>query len=84
MYQVTVEADDGTDMNSRKVTVRVMDVDEAIVGDTLLDRYDVDKDGLEKSEVITAIRDYIRADIGDPNAISKADVIRLIRIFIRS
>ena len=83
-YMVTVKADDGTYMDTHEVTVRVMDVDEAIVGDALVDKYDVDNDGIEKSEVITAIRDYIRADIGDPNAISKADVIRLIRIFIRS
>ena len=80
MYQVTVEADDGTDMDSRDVTVRVMDVDEAIVGDTLLDRYDVDKDGLQKSEVLKAINDYLFG-VG-VDAISKADVLKLINIYL--
>ena len=83
-YMVTVKADDGTYMPTHEVTVRVMDVDEEISGDALVDKYDVDNDGIEKSEVLTAIRDYIRADIGDPSAISKADVLRLIRIYIRS
>jgi hypothetical protein len=40
VYQVTVEANDGTDMDTHVVTVTVTDVDEAIVGDTLLDTYD--------------------------------------------
>ena len=84
MYQVTVEAGDGTNMDTQEVAVTVTDVVDEPVGDTLVDRYDVDNDGIEKSEVLTAIREHLRADIGDPNAISKADVIRLIRIYIRS
>ena len=51
----------------------------------LLERYDTDpKNGeIDKSEVITAIRDYLRATPSDPDATSKADVIKLIRLFIR-
>ena len=67
-------------MATHDVTVRVMDVDEAIVGDTLLGRYDVDKDGLEKSEVLKAISDYLFDEGAQP--ISRADVLRLIAIYL--
>ncbi len=76
-YEVTVTARRGTDSDSRDVRVTVTDVEETTTGDPLVDRYDVDGDGIEKSEVIAAIRNY-RAD---PTDTSKADVIRLIRLY---
>ena len=80
VYEVTVEAGDGTNMDTQDVTVTVTDVDEATVGDSLVDRYDVDNDGLEKSEVLKAINDYLFGE-GD-EAISKTDVLRLINIYL--
>ena len=80
-YMVTVEAGDGTNMDTQDVTVTVTNVDDVvIVGDALVARYDVDKDGLEKSEVLQAINDYLFG-VGD-EAISKADVLRLINIYL--
>ena len=85
-YMVTVKADDGTYMDTHEVTVRITtDVVEMPVTDgTLLERYAGDDGILQRGEVITAIRDHIRATPSDPNAISKVDVIKLIRLFIRS
>ena len=81
VYQVTVEAGDGTNMDTQDVTVTVTDVDDlVIVGDALVARYDVDKDGLGKSEVLQAINDYLFGE-GD-EAISKTDVLRLINIYL--
>ena len=50
-------------------------------GDPLLARYDVDGDGIEKSEVIAAINDYLDGGEGAP---TKADVIRLINLYLDS
>ena len=81
VYQVTVKAADGTYMDTQDVTVRVMDVDEAIVGDTLLDRFDADKsEMIEKDEVIQAINDYLDSVEG----VSKKDVIDVINLYLDS
>ena len=81
VYQVTVEAGDGTNMDTQAVTVTVTNVeDDEPVGDPLVVRYDVDNDGLEKSEVLKAINDYLFGE-GD-EAISKTDVLRLINIYL--
>ena len=51
-------------------------------GDPLVARYDANNNGeIEKSEVITAINDYLFPQAGvDP--ISKAEVIRLINLYL--
>ncbi len=49
-------------------------------GDPLVVRYDANADGeIERSEVITAINEYLD---GGPNAPTRADVIRLINIYL--
>ena len=81
VYMVTVEADDGTNSNTLDVTVTVTDVDDAISGDTLLERYDADKSGaIEKPEVIVAINDYLFG-VGDA-AITKDEVIKVINLYL--
>ena len=52
----------------------------AEAGDALLDRYDVDGDGIEKTEVLKAINDYLFGE-GD-EAISKPEVLRLINLYL--
>ena len=80
-YMVTVKAADGTYMARRDVTVRVTEVEEATVGDTLLDRYDEDKSGMiEKDEVIQAIDDYLDSVVG----LTKQDVIDVINLYLDS
>ena len=56
-YMVTVNADDGTYMGTRDVTVRVRDVDEATVGDSLLAKYDNNPQNgrIDRDEVLDAI-----------------------------
>ena len=79
-YSVTVTASDGTDEDTITVAITVTDMDDEPVGDALVARYDVDKDGLEKSEVLKAINDYLFG-VG-AEAISKIDVLRLINIYL--
>ncbi len=79
VYMVTVEANDGTNDASRDVMVTVTDVEETGTGDALVDRYDTDNNGLDRSEVIRAINDYL--DEGE-NAPTRADVIRLINLYL--
>ncbi len=80
VYSVTVTANDGTNTAMHPVTVTVTDVEETGTGDALVDRYDADTNGtIEKSEVVTAIDDYLD---GGENAPSKADVIRLINLYL--
>ena len=81
-YMVTVKAEAGGEMAMQPVTVTVTNVDETTEPepDTLMERYDTNKDGeIQKSEVITAINDYLFGDVG---IISKADVIRLINLYL--
>ena len=76
VYEVTVEADDGTNTDSRAVTVTVTDVEDA--EPDLLTSYDAnDNDKIDKAEVYTAIDDLI-----DHGLITKADVYALIDLFI--
>ena len=73
-YMVTVKAEAGGEMGMQPVTVTVNNVDETTEPepDTLMERYDTNKDGeIQKSEVITAINDYL---FGEGGIISKADV----------
>ena len=80
VYELTVEADDGTYEASRDVRITVTDVDETSADDALVGRYDANNDGeIEKSEVITAINDYLD---GGANAPTKPDVIRLINLYL--
>jgi len=75
--RVTVTYDDGH--GAGKSLEPMITANPVIAGDPLVVRYDADKDGaIGKSEVIQAIRDYLRA--GDP---TKADVIKLIRLYLR-
>ena len=81
-YMVTVKAEAGGEMAMMDVTVTVTNVDETTEPepDTLMERYDTNKDGeIQKSEVITAINDYLFGEVG---IISKADVIRLINLYL--
>ena len=87
-YMVTVTATDPDGANdSIMVTIMVTDVDEGDPVDPvdpvdpLVARYDANNNGeIEKSEVITAINDYLFPE-GDAT-ISKADVIRLINMYL--
>ena len=74
-YSVTVTASDDEDSATVMVTIMVTDVDEEV---TLLERYDTDNNGLDKSEVLKAINDYLFGT-GD-DTISKADVLELINL----
>ena len=49
-------------------------------GDALLDRYDLNNNGIEKTEVLKAINDYLFGK-GD-EAISKPEVLRLITLYL--
>ena len=49
-------------------------------GDPLVDRYDLNNNGIEKSEVLKAINDYLFPEGGE--AISKAEVLRLINLYL--
>ena len=83
-YAVTVTATDGDNASdSIDVAITVTDVDEAGTGDTLVDRYDANDNGMiEKSEVLKAINDYLFGE-GD-EAITKPDVLRLINLYLFS
>ena len=76
-YMVTVTATDPDSASaSIMVTIRVTDVEDELVA-----RYDTNgTPGIQKDEVITAINDYLFGE-GDA-AISKADVIRLINMYL--
>ena len=52
----------------------------ADAGDPLVNRYDANDNGIEKSEVLKAINDYLFG-VGD-EAITKAEVLRLINIYL--
>ena len=79
MVTVTVKATGGTYMAMPlDVVVTVTDVDEEVIGGTLLETYDADDSGMiEKSEVITAINDYLFDE-----TISRADVIEVINLYL--
>ena len=80
-YMVTVTAADPADLtDSIDVTITVTDVEE-VVGNPLVARYDANDNGtIEKSEVITAINDYLFGE-GDA-AITKPEVIELINLYL--
>ena len=64
IYQVTVQADAGGEMDQVAVTVTVTDVDEMGTGDALVDRYDANSDGeIDRAEVGQAVRDFIGRQI---------------------
>ena len=67
----------GTDMDM-EYSMPTMMVTAA--GDTLIDRYDVDGDGIEKTEVLKAINDYLFDEGDEP--ISRAEVLRLINLYL--
>jgi hypothetical protein len=60
VYQVTVEADDGTYMDTHEVAVRVRDVDEAAPSDPLLAKYDNNPqdDRIGREEVLDGIEAF--------------------------
>ena len=68
----------GTDMGYSMPTMMVG----AEAGDTLVDRYDLDNNGIDKTEVLKAINDYL-FDEGD-EAISRPQVLRLINLYLFS
>ena len=84
VYEVTVEADDGTyTATPRNVVVTVTDVeDDAPVTDaTLLDKFDANENGqIDKSEVVDAIIAFVTP--GASNKPSKEDVVDLIVHFV--
>ena len=77
VYMVTVEADDGTYMDSRDVRVTVTDEDDTTTpGDSLLDRYDNDDSGhIDTGEAVRAVLDYQRGDL------SIADAVQIILLY---
>ena len=79
MYiMATVMYTDGQGAGKSAMSMAVM-VGAAGTGDALVDRYDANKNGaIEKSEVITAINDYLFGD----GSTTKADVIRLINLYL--
>ena len=81
VYKVTVKASDGTNEDRWDVTVTVTNVDEDVdPADPLVDRYDAnDNDEIERSEVFAAIDDYLDGDAGAP---SRADVFKLIELYL--
>ncbi len=82
VYEVTVEADDGTYDDTHDVTVMVTERDAGPQPEptTLLERYDADDSGkFEKGEVISAINEYL--DDG-ANAPTKAEVIEVINLYL--
>ena len=85
VYMVTLKATAGGEMDTHEVTVRVTDVDETQPphGQTLLQRYDADNSGgVDKSEMIKAINDYLFGE-GD-DAINKEDMIVVINLYLFS
>ena len=77
IYMVTVEASDGTNMDTLAVTITVTDGEDTVVEQTLLETYDENgNDQIDKSEAVAAIRDYIAGQI------DKADVVEIIRLYI--
>ena len=80
-YEVTVVASDGTNEDRWDVTITVTDVDEDVTpDDPLVDRYDENDNGeIERAEVFAAIIDYLDGDAGAP---TKADVFKLIELYL--
>ena len=82
VYRVTLTARDSEpNTATRDVVVTVTNVvgDEPVIGGTLLERYDVGgSEGIDRSEVITAINDYFDGGEGAP---SKDDVITIINLY---
>ena len=79
-YMVTVMASAGGEMDTQDVMVTVTNVDEmdTEVGDTLLDRYDDNKNGqIDRPEVLAAIRDFVFNQ-----TIERDDVVDVIRLFL--
>ena len=75
--RVTVTYEDGYDDDN---TIREITDGVVTAGDPLVVRYDANTNGeIEKSEVITAINDYLD---GGANAPSKAEVIHLINLYL--
>ena len=82
VYQVTVVAGDGTNMDTQDVTVTVTDVDEMVtVEDPLLAEFD-DNDNMmiDKDEVIQAINDYF----DNVEGVTKQVVIDVINRYLDS
>ena len=80
VYEVTVTLTVGTDTATKNVTVTVTDVDEVVVGGSLMERYDADKDGtIDKSEVLVAVDDYLFAE-----TITKDEVVEVVDLYLFS
>ena len=80
VYQVTVEADDGTYMDTHDVTVTVTDVEDDVVTpeDPLLAEYDPNGDGrIEKADMRLAVGNFF----GSTPTLTKADMRRLVGIY---
>ena len=81
VYMVTIEADDGTYMDTYDVTIRVTDVDDTdgtLPGDSLLDEYDVnDNDRIDRSEIVTAIGDFIGGQL------TRGQMVDIITLYLR-
>ena len=80
-YTVEVTATDtSNESDTITVTITVTDVDEMVVGDTLVARYDADNSGMiERPEVLKAINDHLFE--GD-EVITRPEVLRLINIHL--
>ena len=76
--RATAMYDDGEGMGkmASEKTMMVTAVD----GDTLLDRYDLNNNGIEKPEVLKAINDYLFPE--GEEVITKPEVLRLINLYL--
>ena len=81
VYEVTVKATVGTEMDTHDVRVTVTDEDETAPPGSLLERYDTDTSGdIDKDEAIAAINDYLFGEGAD--AITQDQVIEVINLYL--
>ena len=79
-YMVTIMAEDGTYTDTHEVAVTVTDVDEEIIGGTLLERYAGVDGELQLDEVFRAIDDYFDYD----DRITLEEVYQLVDLYFES
>ena len=76
MYEVTVKASDGTNMDTLDVMVTVTDEDDMSDQDELLTRYDENENGhIDRSEAVQAVLDY------QNGMLSRADAVSVILLY---
>jgi hypothetical protein len=75
VYEVTVEADDGTYMDTQDVTVTVTDVEQEVAVDPV-EQYDANGDSvIDRSEALNAVGDFF------DNQLSRDDALAVVAAF---